>query len=126
MIDFDVRELDRSILLTIFGMDVKAASAVLGKRQRMQSETLPKVQIEVGDKMDVRFYPDLIKISFNPDEAFDEPIAQFQTLKFDELMGKDEPIVVKKSDERAARLERVRTALELFTQELHAQMRSAS
>lgn len=126
MIDFDVREMDRSLLLTIFGLDVKAASAVLGSRQRFQTETLPKVQIEVGDQMDVRFYPDLIKISFNPDQNFGEPIAQFQTLKFDELMGKDEPIIVKKSDERAARLERVRTALELFTRELQAQVRSAS
>jgi hypothetical protein len=126
MIQFDVREMDRSLVLTVFGMDVKAASAMLRGRPRMQSETLPKVQIEVGEEMEVRFYPDLIKISFNPDKAFGEAISQFQTLKFDEMMGKDEPIIVKKNDERAARLKRVRSAMEEFMRELEMSERSAS
>src|SRR5688572_530052 len=104
MIQFDVREMDRSLVLTVFGMDVTAASAMLGGRSQMHSETLPKVQIEIAEEMQVRFYPDLIKISFNPEKDFDEAISQFQTLKFDEMMGKDEPIIVKKNDERAARL----------------------
>lgn len=118
--------MDRSLVLTLLGMDVKAASAMLGGRPRVQSETLPKVQIEVADEMQVRFYPDLIKISFNPDKAFSEPIAQFQTLKFDEMMGKEEPIVVKKNDERAARINRVRSAMEDFMRELEASAKGAS
>jgi hypothetical protein len=126
MIQFDIREMDRSLVLTLLGMDVKAASEMLRGRPRVQSETLPKVQIEVADEMEVRFYPDLIKISFNPDKAFVEPIAQFQTLKFDEMMGNSEPIVVKKSDERAARLRRVRSAMEEFMRELESNARSAS
>lgn len=126
MIQFDVREMDRSLVLTVLGMDVKAAGRLLGERRRLQSETLPKVQIEVAEEMQVRFYPDLIKISFNPEKAFVEPIAQFQTLKFDEMMGKEEPIVVKKSDERAARLRRVRFAMEEFMRELEASERGAS
>ncbi len=118
--------MDRSLVLTLLGMDVKAASAMLRGRPRVQSETLPKVQIEVAEEMKVRFYPDLIKISFNPDKAFVDPISQFQVLKFDEMMGKEEPIVVKKSDERAARLLRVKSAMEEFMRELELNARSAS
>lgn len=126
MIQFDVREMDRSLVLTVLDMDVKAASEMMGGRPRVQSETLPKVQIEVAEETQIRFYPDLITISFNPEKAFGEPIAQYQTLRFDEMMGKDEPIVVKKSDERAARLNRVRTAITEFMRELEASSRGAS
>lgn len=118
MIEFEITEKERGLLLTLHAIDLKAAQSLLGSKACYQSETLPRVTIERADQHGVSFYPDQIRFFISTEKPLEAPIERFQILKFDELLGKDTPIVVKKRDERLARMKRVRFVLEQFRSEL--------
>jgi hypothetical protein len=118
MIEFEIKERERGLLLTVLSIDLEAAQTLLAAKSSYHSTTLPRVTIERAEQHAVSFYPDQIRISISTDKPLEAPIERFQTLKFDELLGKDTPIVVKKRDERLARMKRVRFVLEQFRSEL--------
>jgi hypothetical protein len=126
MIEFEIQERERGLLLTLRAVDLQAAQHLLSSKASYHSQTLPRVTIERADQHGMSFYPDQIRFFINTDKPLEAPIERFQTLKFDELLGKDTPIIVKKRDERLARMKRVRLVLEQFRSEIAHATRVAS
>jgi hypothetical protein len=126
MIEYEIQEIERQLLLVLHTIDLRAASTLLGDRSEYQTETLPRVALRRARENSVGFYPDLISIQISPDTPLEAPIQRFQILKFDEMLGNDKPIVVKKKDEREARMMRVHSVLEEFKRELERAASSAS
>lgn len=121
MIQYELEECQRKLLLTLKQIDRGALRRILEEQieMRMQTSTLPKVSLELSDRDDLAFYPDHIRITLGTQCDAVSPMQCYQTLRFDELFGISTPIVIKKEDERKARMDRVRLVLDEFNEGLN-------
>jgi hypothetical protein len=119
MLHYTIEEHDKRILLTLHELDVEQLRTVMqASNSRYESATLPRVSIEFAEQTKLGFYPDEIRISIGPDAERSLMLSSFQVLRFDEMLGQYSPITIKKRNERLARIQRVRSVLETFKQEM--------
>jgi hypothetical protein len=121
MLRFTIEEQDRRIRSTLCREDLEDLRRLMLTRlstSRLETQSFPKITVEIGNNTRLGFYPDEIKIQIGSAPAEPIALASYQVLKFDEMFGRYLPITIKKEDERRARMERVRAVLEQFNRDV--------